>query len=348
MARTQQTARKGKQKKLQKKAEKASEGEEDTTETQEEEEVMNEESEEEVESTEEGNNAESEETTEPEQKENKETTEKNKENSDNTDFHKARRTLYIHFPPGPIGESGMEMLENIYKNNGKLVLPQQVCFAAFPSEEVVDAIKPKLEELQVNDKPLAVKYMGAKGTDMDDPCINPYRIKVQGLLVHPDEKQVAKKFPTGKITQTIKKLKCVTLDFNTKEEAHEALKSAKGLKFGDKPVRVSYVREASENWMEEFLKRKAEREAANSPSKKQKLDDVAKNEAEVGDKQAAVEAEGDNNEEEEGEMEDSEEVGEGEEGEGEESEGEAEEDEGEDDEGEAEEDEGEDEDEENE
>jgi len=315
MARSKQTARKPKQ---QKKAENAPECEEDTTEQQEDE--IEEEESDEVESTEEDNNEESEETAETEQikEEDKETTEENKENSDNTDFHKARRTLYIHFPPGPIGESGMEMLDNVYKNNGKLVLPQLVCFAAFPSEEVVESIKPKLEELELDGKPLAVKFMGAKGTDMDDPCINPFRIKVQGLLVHPDEKQVAKKFPTGKITQTIKKLKSVTLDFNTKEEAREALKSAKGLKFGDKPVRVSYVREASENWMEEFMKRKAEREALSSPSKKQKLDEESKTEEDEAEEDKLEE--GDN--EGDVEMVDDEETGEGEEEEGDEDEGE--------------------------
>jgi len=322
MARTQQTARKPKNKKQQKKAENASEGEENTAEKQEDEIKEEESDEHEVESTEEDNNEEIEEITETEQikeeEEDKETTEENKENSDNTDFHKARRTLYIHFPPGPIGESGMEMLDNVYQNNGKLVLPQLVCFAAFPSEEVVESIKPKLEELELDGKPLAVKFMGAKGTDMDDPCINPFRIKVQGLLVHPDEKQVAKKFPAGKITQTIKKLKSVTLDFNTKEEAREALKSAKGLKFGDKPVRVSYVREASENWMEEFLKRKAEREALNSPSKKQKLDDESKTEEDEEDDDKLEE--GDN--EGDVEMVDDEETGEGEEEEGDEDEGE--------------------------
>jgi len=319
MARTQQTARKPKNKKQQKKAENASDGEENTTEKQEDE--INEEESDEVESTEEDNNEEIEETTETEQikEEDKETTEENKEDSDNTDFHKARRTLYIHFPPGPIGESGMEMLDNVYKNNGKLVLPQLVCFAAFPSEEVVESIKPKLEELELDGKPLAVKFMGAKGTDMDDPCINPFRIKVQGLLVHPDEKQVAKKFPAGKITQTIKKLKSVTLDFNTKEEAREALKSAKGLKFGDKPVRVSYVREASENWMEEFMKRKAEREALSSPSKKQKLDEESKTEE---DEEEEDKDEGDN--EGDVEMVDDEETGEGEEEEGDEDEDEGE------------------------
>jgi len=320
MARSAQQARKPKNKNKQKKKE-GSEGEENQTqEDVEMKEETKDEIKEEEQSAESGNNIDGEETTEPEQKqeETKQTTEESKENSDKPDFHKARRTLYIHFPPGPIGESGMEMLDSIYENNGKLSLPQQVCFAAFPSEEVVEKIKPKLEEIEINGQPLTVKYMGAKGTDMDDPCINPYRIKVQGLLVHPDEKLVAKKFPKGKVTLTIKKLKSVTVDFNTKEDAAEALKSAKGLKFGEKPVRVSYVREASENWMEEFLKRKAEREAAESPSKKQKTDEIQKEENNTEDtsKEAADENEEEDLEDEgEGEDEDEDE---GEEGEGEE------------------------------
>lgn len=326
MARSAQQARKPKNKNKQKKKE-GSEGEENQTqEDVEMKEETKDEIKEEEQSAESGNNIDGEETTEPEQteEETKQTTEESKENSD---FHKARRTLYIHFPPGPIGESGMEMLDSIYENNGKLSLPQQVCFAAFPSEEVVEKIKPKLEEIEINGQPLTVKYMGAKGTDMDDPCINPYRIKVQGLLVHPDEKLVARKFPKGKVTLTIKKLKSVTVDFNTKEDAAEALKSAKGLKFGEKPVRVSYVREASENWMEEFLKRKAEREAAESPSKKQKTDETQKeeNNTEESSKEATDENEEEDLED-EGEDEDEGEEGEGEECEeameGEESEGE--------------------------